>query len=171
MIPVGSEMWPVKMKGRIDRIDLKGDSVLRIVDYKTGKVEKKDVKAGESLAETLQDKELKTKLFQLWMYKFLVKMELQKAPEDRIEPLKGLASERLTIEPGIISFRNFKDQLISSPLEFSEGEPETAFIQESNALIKHWVDELVSEETVFEKTANLDQCTFCDFTSICHRNV
>jgi hypothetical protein len=171
MIPVGSEMWPVKMKGRIDRIDLKGDSVLRIVDYKTGKVEKKDVKAGESLAETLQDKELKTKLFQLWMYKFLVKMELQKAPEDRIEPLKGLTSERLTIEPGIISFRNFKDQLISSPLEFSEGEPETAFIQESNALIKHWVDELVSEETVFEKTANLDQCTFCDFTSICHRNV
>ncbi len=171
MIPVGSEMWPVKMKGRIDRIDLKGESVLRIVDYKTGKVEKKDVKAGESLAETLQDKELKTKLFQLWMYKYLVKMELQKAPEDRIEPLKGLASERLTIEPGIISFRNFKDQLISSPLEFSEGEPETAFIQESNSLIKHWVDELVSEETVFEKTANLDQCTFCDFTSICHRNV
>ena len=171
MIPVGSEMWPVKMKGRIDRMDLKGESVLRIVDYKTGKVEKKDVKAGESLAETLQDKELKAKLFQLWMYKYLVKMELQKAPEERIEALQGVALDNLTIEPGIISFRNFKDQLISSPLEFSEGESEAAFIQESNALIKHWVDELVSEETVFEKTANLDQCTFCDFTSICHRNV
>lgn len=171
MIPVGSEMWPVKMKGRIDRMDLKGESVLRIVDYKTGKVEKKDVKAGESLAETLQDKELKAKLFQLWMYKFLVKMELQKAPEQRIEALQGIVLDNLTIEPGIISFRNFKDQLISSPLEFSEGESEAAFIQESNALIKHWVDELVSEETVFEKTANLDQCTFCDFTSICHRNV
>ena len=171
MIPVGSEMWPVKMKGRIDRMDLKGESVLRIVDYKTGKVEKKDVKAGESLAETLQDKELKAKLFQLWMYKFLVKMELQKAPEERIEALQGIVLDNLTIEPGIISFRNFKDQLISSPLEFSEGESEAAFIQESNALIKHWVDELVSEETVFEKTANLDQCTFCDFTSICHRNV
>ncbi len=56
-------------------------------------------------------------------------------------------------------------------MEFSEGESEAAFIQESNTLIKHWVDELVSKETVFEKTANLDQCTFCDFTSICHRNV
>ena len=171
MIPVGSEMWPVKMKGRIDRMDLKGESVLRIVDYKTGKVEKKDVKAGESLAETLQDKELKAKLFQLWMYKFLVKMELQKDPEERIEALQGIVLDNLTIEPGIISFRNFKDQLISSPLEFSEGESDGAFIQESNALIKYWVDELVSEETVFEKTANLDQCTFCDFTSICHRNV
>ena len=171
MIPVGSEMWPVKMKGRIDRMDLKGESVLRIVDYKTGKVEKKDVKAGESLAETLQDKELKAKLFQLWMYKFLVKMELQKDPEERIEALQSIVLDNLTIEPGIISFRNFKDQLISSPLEFSEGESEASFIQESNALIKHWVDELVSEETVFEKTANLDQCTFCDFTSICHRNV
>ena len=111
------------------------------------------------------------KLFQLCRYKFLVKMELQKAPEDRIDALKGLASDRLTIEPGIISFRNFKDQLISSPLEFSEGESEDAFIQESTSLIKHWVDKLVSAETVFEKTANLDQCTFCDFTSICHRNV
>lgn len=171
MIPVGSEIWPVKMKGRIDRMDLRGESVLRIVDYKTGKVEKKDVKAGESLAETLQDKELKAKLFQLWMYKFLVKMELQKAPEERIEALQSIVLDNLTIEPGIISFRNFKDQLISSPLEFSEGESEAAFIQESNALIKHWVDELVSEDTVFEKTANLDQCTFCDFTSICHRNV
>lgn len=171
MIPVGSEIWPIKMKGRIDRMDLKGDSVLRIVDYKTGKVEKKDVKAGESLAETLRDIELKAKLFQLWMYKFLVKMELQKAPEDRIDALKGVDSDRFTIEPGIISFRNFKDKLISSPLEFSEGESEDAFIQESTALIKHWVEKLVSTETVFEKTANLDQCTFCDFTSICHRNV
>ena len=41
-VPVGSEMWPIRMKGRIDRIDLKGDSVLRIVDYKTGKVVKKE---------------------------------------------------------------------------------------------------------------------------------
>jgi hypothetical protein len=98
-------------------------------------------------------------------------MELQKDPEERIEALQGIVLDNLTIEPGIISFRNFKDQLISSPLEFSEGESEASFIQESNALIKHWVDELVSEETVFEKTANLDQCTFCDFTSICHRNV
>jgi hypothetical protein len=159
------------MKGRIDRIDLKGGSELRIVDYKTGKVEKKDVNAGESLAETLREEELKTKLFQLWMYKFLVTKELQKAPEERISPLRGLELARLTIQPGIISFRNFSDKLISAPLEFSEEESVSSFLRESEELVGFWVNSLISTETTFEKTDNLDQCTYCDFTSICHRNV
>ena len=171
LIPVGSEMWPIKLKGQIDRIDLEGETVLRIVDYKTGKVEKKEVKAGDSLAETLQKEDLKGKLFQLWMYKYLVTKELQKVPEERIEPLQGLELNKVTIQPGIISFRNFKDKLISSPLTFTEEESVADFIRESDALIKHWVDKLISPETPFEKTVNLDQCGLCDFTAICHRNV
>lgn len=171
LVPVGSELWPIRMKGRIDRIDLKGGSELRIVDYKTGKVEKKDVNAGESLAETLREEELKSKLFQLWMYKFLVTKELQKAPEERISPLRGLELARLTIQPGIISFRNFSDKLISAPLEFSEEESVSSFLRESEELVGFWVNSLISTETTFEKTVNLDQCTYCDFTSICHRNV
>ncbi|MHA8081914.1 PD-(D/E)XK nuclease family protein [Aquirufa sp. A-Brett2-15D] len=170
-VPVGSEMWPIRMKGRIDRIDLKGDSVLRIVDYKTGKVVKKDVDAGESLGETLREEEMKAKLFQLWMYKFLVAKELQKSPEARIPSLQSLDSERLLIQPGIISFRNFQDKLISAPLEFSEGESVASFLRESEELVGFWVNALISTETIFEKTVNLDQCTYCDFTSICHRNV
>jgi RecB family exonuclease len=171
MIPVGNEMWSIKLKGRIDRIDLKGDSELRIVDYKTGKVVKKEVDAGESLAETLTQEDLKAKLFQLWMYKYLVTKELLKEPSERFDALKGMELSRLKIQPGIISFRNFKDQLISSPLEFTEGETIPEFIQESEKLIQHWVQELISTDSCFEKTVNLDQCTYCDFTSICHRNV
>jgi len=170
-VPVGSEMWPIRMKGRIDRIDLKADAVLRIVDYKTGKVVKKDVDAGESLGDTLREEEMKAKLFQLWMYKFLVAKELQKSPEARISSLQSLDAERLLIQPGIISFRNFQDKLISAPLEFSEGESVASFLQESEDLVSFWVNALISKETAFEKTVNLDQCTYCDFTSICHRNV
>jgi ATP-dependent helicase/DNAse subunit B len=171
LIPVGNEMWPIKMKGRIDRMDLRAGSVLRIVDYKTGKVVKKDVDAGESLGDTLREEEMKAKLFQLWMYKYLVTKELQKSPDSRISSLKNLDLELLLIQPGIISFRNFKDKLITSPLEFSEGESVDEFIQASEKLIQHWVEELISTESCFEKTVNLDQCTYCDFTSICHRNV
>jgi ATP-dependent helicase/DNAse subunit B len=170
-VPVGSEMWSIRMKGRIDRIDLKADSVLRIVDYKTGKVVKKDVDAGESLGDTLREEEMKAKLFQLWMYKFLVAKELQKSPEARIPSLQTLDPERLLIQPGIISFRNFQDKLISAPLEFSEGESVASFLRESEELVSFWVNALISKETAFEKTVNLDQCTYCDFTSICHRNV
>jgi ATP-dependent helicase/nuclease subunit B len=171
LIPVGQEIWPIKMKGRIDRVDLRGEAILRIVDYKTGKVVKKDVDAGDSLAETLKEEDLKAKLFQLWMYKYLVTKELQKSTEDRIEPFRGINLDGLQIQPGIISFRNFKEQLISSPLEFSEGESVSDFVQESEKLIQHWVEKLISTDEAFEKTVNLDQCTYCDFTSICHRNV
>lgn len=171
MIPMGSDNWPIKLKGRIDRIDLVGESVLRIVDYKTGKVEKKDVNAGESLAISLTDKDLKGKLFQLWLYKYLVSKEMLKTPEERAEPLQVLDLANITIQPGIISFRNFKDKLISNPLTFSDEESIAEFIRESEVIIKYWVDELISTDTTFEKTVNLDQCSLCDFTAICHRNV
>jgi hypothetical protein len=129
------------------------------------------VDAGESLAETLREEELKTKLFQLWMYKFLVAKELQKSPADRNEVLRSLSSDRIELEPGIISFRNFAGKLISSSLEFSEGESVEVFLQESEEVVSFWVNKLVSTDSVFEKTVNMDQCTYCDFTSICHRNV
>jgi hypothetical protein len=170
-IPVGSEFWSVRMKGRIDRLDLKGGTVLRIVDYKTGKVVNKDVEAGESLAETLREEELKTKLFQLWMYKFLVTKELQKPPAERKDFLQVLQADKIEIQPGIISFRNFAGKLITSDLCFTEGESVDSFLRESEDLVAHWVHALISTESTFEKTVNLDQCTYCDFTSICHRNV
>jgi len=170
-ISVGSELWSVRMKGRIDRLDLKGGTVLRIVDYKTGKVVSKDVEAGESLAETLREEELKTKLFQLWMYKFLVTKELQKPPAERKDFLQVLQADKIEIQPGIISFRNFAGKLITSDLCFTEGESVDSFLRESEDLVAHWVHALISTEFTFEKTVNLDQCTYCDFTSICHRNV
>lgn len=170
-VAVGEDIWQVKMKGRIDRLDQRGNDTLRIVDYKTGKVLKKELSYELALGDALREEELNAKLFQLWMYKFLLTKELQKEPADRIPSLQALHSAQLQMEPGIISFRNFDDQLITADLVFEEGESDTDFIRSSEEVVSYWVNALISTESAFEKTVNLDHCTYCDFTSICHRNV
>jgi hypothetical protein len=84
---------PIRLNGHIDRID-EVDGVLRIVDYKTGKVEVRNLNFNDW--DLLSTEEQYSKSFQVLMYAYL---HLNAAQID---------CERIPIESGIISFKNLK---------------------------------------------------------------
>ncbi|WP_317163856.1 PD-(D/E)XK nuclease family protein [Flavobacterium phycosphaerae] len=81
--------FPVLIKGNVDRIELR-DGKIRIIDYKTGKVELKNVtlKDWNGLTEDIKN----DKIIQVLAYAFMFEQQA-----------KGLE-----IEAGIISFKNLK---------------------------------------------------------------
>jgi hypothetical protein len=173
-VSIGEEKLAVKVVGRIDRLDYVG-STLRILDYKTGKVEAKEVvPSDKGLRNDVLEGDLKTKLLQLWLYKYLLAKELQKPMGTRIKEIPNFLLEEVDIEPGIISFRNLPAGILTDQatgLWFSEGQGWDAFIAESEAILGEWVRKILDPETVFEKTKDVKACAFCDFKRICQREI
>ena len=168
-----NEVLPIRLTGRIDRLDRMGNTY-RIIDYKTGKVVKKDLTVSDlGLMDTLTSSNLKAKLLQLWFYKFLFVAEMKQPSEENVDLFVGLSPQQISIQPGIISFRNLADQVMHEPggLWFSEGQNLDAFKTDSEALISTWVHRILDPEQAFEKTKDITHCQFCDFKVICHREV
>jgi ATP-dependent helicase/nuclease subunit B len=161
----------IKVQGRVDRMDLLGTKTLRIIDYKTGKVEPKDLKVEENLMDELIHPDLKGKLFQLWYYKYLIVKELMLDKSARKSFLKDFMLHDVDFQPGIISFRNFKEKVLTANLNFEAGESIEQFIENSNQVISHWVNRILDSNEPFDKTKNLDSCQYCDFKVICGREV
>ena len=163
----------VKLTGRVDRLDRKGN-VYRIIDYKTGKVEKRDLKLTDlGLMDTLTSAAFKAKLFQLWFYKFLFTAEMSLPSSENKELFEGISKEGIEIQPGIISFRNLAAQVLHEEkgLWFEEGQSLDAFVSDSVELIQTWVNRILDTTQAFEKTKDIESCQFCDFKVICHREV
>jgi hypothetical protein len=172
-VDCGQENVEVKLTGRVDRLDRVGNTY-RIIDYKTGKVEKKDLKVSDlGLMDTLTSENFKAKLFQLWFYKFLFAAELGNPSEQNVEMFALISKEGLDIQPGIISFRNLDAQVLheENGLWFEEGQSLASFQTDSVELIRSWVHRILDPLIPFEKTKDIASCQFCDFKVICHREV
>ncbi|KQX08630.1 PD-(D/E)XK nuclease family protein [Flavobacterium sp. Root420] len=91
--------FPVLIKGNVDRIELRNGKI-RIIDYKTGKVEKTNVilKSWNGLTQELKN----DKIIQVLAYAFMFESEAKDFP----------------IEVGIISFKNLKSGFL--PFGFKE---------------------------------------------------
>lgn len=91
--------FPVLIKGNVDRIERR-DGKIRIIDYKTGKVEKSNVvlKTWNGLTQELKN----DKIIQVLAYAFMFEKEANGLP----------------IEVGIISFKNLKSGFL--PFGFKE---------------------------------------------------
>ncbi|SDM21548.1 PD-(D/E)XK nuclease family protein [Siphonobacter aquaeclarae] len=160
---------PLLVAGKIDRLEqVNGD--IRIVDYKTGKVDPRSVDVSDSLSpEELQESFLSNDdwgyLRQLWLYKYLVLKQ-----NHRQVGGVDLSADQ-TVRPGIISFRNLAAGFMAQEnLRFSEETDAATFLAESEVFLTAFVDELMDETKPFRQTDDRDTCQYCDFVRICERD-
>ncbi len=164
---VNGDPVAVKLTGKIDRIDKTGDKV-RVIDYKTGKVEKKHLKSAGSEQETLILEDIEAgKVRQLWLYKYIVAKRIDQDKgiqlSDRHVPV---AQSQLVA--GIYSFRNLKDGLLEDHLQMGEGTPES-FVKHSEEYLKKLIFNILNPEQPFERTTNVKICVNCSFKKVCSR--
>ena len=142
--------------GRLDRVDSYITGEVRIVDYKTGKVEDKDINiTDENAAEVVE------KLFgesnegrpeialQLFIYGLLA---------SRNPDCKGK-----TMVNSIYS----TTRLFSEPLEDRPQSKE--FLRFTEERLKDMLDEIVDVSIPFRRTNQQKTCDYCDFKNICGR--
>ena len=112
--------FPIKIAGKVDRIEER-NGIIRIIDYKTGKVEKNNLvlKSWENLTENLKN----DKIIQILAYAFMFKNEVSNKQ----------------IEAGIISFKNLKAGFL--PFTFKKEKEEKTIIDEE--LINAFIEEIV----------------------------
>ena len=112
--------FSVLIKGNVDRIEERNGTV-RIIDYKTGKVEKGNVvlKSWKGLAEDVKN----DKIIQVLAYAFMYEQNANGKP----------------IEAGIISFKNLKSGFL--PFNFKEDKEGIAIINE--AILSDYLEQIV----------------------------
>lgn len=142
----GNSAFPVRLRGKADRID-KIEGQVRVIDYKTGSVKAKDLKL-EDWDQLLSNPE-KGKSLQLLMYAWLYAKEFN-------SPLP---------ESGIISFRHLKDGFMGVSFP---GDPNMAK-DKIESLLQQLLQNVFDESTTFDQTEDLKNCEYCPFTGICNR--
>ena len=112
--------FPVKIGGSVDRIEERNGNI-RIIDYKTGKVEKTNVtlKSWKGLTEDIKN----DKIIQILAYAFMFEKEANGQP----------------IEAGIISFKNLKSGFL--PFNFKEEKEGNLIIGE--AILTNYLEQMV----------------------------
>lgn len=112
--------FPVLIKGNVDRIEER-NGIIRIIDYKTGKVEKTNVtlKSWKGLTDDIKN----DKIIQVLAYAFMFENEANGKP----------------IEAGIISFKNLKSGFL--PFSFKDGKEETTIINER--ILNDYLEQMV----------------------------
>ncbi len=142
--------WKLLTGGTIDRID-EENGMLRIIDYKTGFVEERNLKP-KSWEELFSDTKY-SQAFQLMMYSWLY---MKEHPEVK------------NMKAGIISLRTPRKGLMEMiPPGSGRIGPEAAAEFELHliALLK----EIADPDLPFVQTIDPDDCRYCSFKEICNR--
>lgn len=165
----GNKTIHVRIAGKIDRIEKFGDQI-RIVDYKTGKVDLSD-KTPKDLPEKLLNDSREDKMRQLWLYRYLTIKNIRDyggLPRDKakrdIFPAKGLP-----VEAGFYSFRDISGGFKTNPVRFGDTDDPEQYIANSEDLLRQLVQQILDPNVPFKKTDQIEICQYCDFKGICGR--
>ncbi|MCB8999622.1 MAG: PD-(D/E)XK nuclease family protein [Bacteroidales bacterium] len=151
-IQSGGETFEVQLGGKIDRVD-KSAGITRLIDYKTGKAE-----TGVGSIEKLFTRDVDSRnkaAFQTIMYSWLYSEQNNGNP---ISP--GLYVTRKIFEPDFSPYLS----LDKKRLDYHEIE------NEFHAGLEVLVNEIYNPDVVFDQTSKEDNCTYCPYAGICHRN-
>lgn len=142
----GSISREVTLYGKLDRIDISQGN-LRVIDYKTGAVDAKDLVA-KSVDELFDPDKKFDKKLQLSFYKFIAESDS--------------TFSKYKICPGIISFRSLSKGFLEldSQVDYNTFE----------LRLKELFNELFNPGIKFVQT-ELKNCKYCNFQQICHRIV
>ena len=143
------------IKGKVDRID-EFAKELRIIDYKSGKLDKIDVSFKHW--DDLKDSPSKSKALQLLIYAYLY---LKNHPHYLDK--KVIA--------GNFSFKNLREDLITTA-KYVNNKKETLYINQDvmdkiELLIRDIVSDIMRKD--FVQTEDKKRCEYCDYRSICNR--
>jgi len=139
----------VKFKGFIDRVD-QVDDVVRIIDYKTGRVAPEKLKVQDM--ETFFTRKDNKEAFQLLFYQWLFQ--------------QSNAYSGGKVEPAIISFPVLREGVMGLRIPNSENQ---SLISEFEKHLIMMIGEILNDQTPFSKTPDKTICRFCDFKNVCNR--
>jgi hypothetical protein len=166
-VPGRAAPLPVRILGRADRIDGLPDGRRRVVDYKTGLVERRELNlrgtqkpltAAETVERLLTESSSGAdKVRQLWLYRFMLESdELHPAPAGS--------------EAAIMSLRKIDEGLLMAPLDFiTEGTGEPDFLKASAELVARLARRILDPDEAIRKTDDLAKCEYCPYKGICAR--
>jgi CRISPR/Cas system-associated exonuclease Cas4 (RecB family) len=166
-VPGRAHKLPVRILGRADRIDALPDGRRRVVDYKTGLVERRELNlrgtqkplsAAETVERLLTESSSGAdKVRQLWLYRFMLESdELHPAPPNS--------------EAAIMSLRKIDDGLLMAPLDFiTEGTGEPDFLKASAELVARLARRVLDPTEAIRKTDDIAKCEYCPYRGICAR--
>ncbi|MBS4014254.1 MAG: PD-(D/E)XK nuclease family protein [Bacteroidetes bacterium] len=145
-----SKTYNINLKGTIDRIDqFNGD--IRIIDYKTGFVEKTNLSFSE-VDEVFKNPKL-NKSFQLLLYSYIYNTDNNNSQE---------------FVPGIFSLRKYSSGLQTLSINKSN-KVDKGIIDEFEKGLKLLMTEIFNENIPFSQTLEEENCKYCPFKIVCNR--
>ncbi len=148
-VTIGNQL--IKLHGKADRIDGVG-SLIRIIDYKTGIAENKELKLEEW--STIQTDSTLAKSFQLLMYAWMYQ---KMNPEIKDNIVSGIITFR-ELSAGLKTVKINNDDLLN-----------ILILKKFEEQLENILSEIFNPEIEFIQTPDSNNCEYCSFKGVCNR--